>query len=102
MHVDMCIGTRYLDKRSSEFQSTAIRRLGSKIISIFIKIFAGKKITDPTSGFRAVNKKIIEERKKIFVDYNGSFDFYINHGGKQIPLLIIAINNVEAFLASVL
>ena len=64
MHVDMCIGTRYLDKRSSEFQSTAIRRLGSKIISIFIKIFAGKKITDPTSGFRAVNKKVIEEFAK--------------------------------------
>ena len=61
---DMCIGTRYLDKNSSQFQSTAIRRLGSKIISLFIKIFAGKKITDPTSGFRAVNKKIIEEFAK--------------------------------------
>ena len=41
---------------------------------------------------------IIEERKKIFVDYNGSYDFYIHHGGKQIPLIAIVINNVEAFL----
>ena len=41
---------------------------------------------------------IIEERKKIFIDYNGSFDFYINHGGRQIPLIVIMINNVEAFL----
>jgi len=41
---------------------------------------------------------IIEERKKIFVDYNGSYDFYINHGGKQIPLITIIINNVEAFI----
>ncbi len=41
---------------------------------------------------------IIEERKKIFVDYNGSYDFYINHGGKQIPLIVIVINNVEAFV----
>ncbi|MBQ6324242.1 MAG: type VII secretion protein EssC [Bacilli bacterium] len=41
---------------------------------------------------------IIEERKKIFVDYNGSFDFYISHGGKQIPLIVIIINNVEAFV----
>ena len=40
---------------------------------------------------------IIEERKKIFVDYNGSFDFYINHGGKQIPFITIVINNAEAF-----
>ena len=41
---------------------------------------------------------IIEERKKIFVDYNGSYDFYINHGGKQIPLIVVVINNVEAFI----
>ncbi|MBR3210797.1 MAG: type VII secretion protein EssC [Bacilli bacterium] len=41
---------------------------------------------------------VLEERKKIFTDYNGSFDFYINHGGKQIPLIVVIINNVEAFL----
>ena len=40
---------------------------------------------------------IVEERKKIFVDYNGSYDFYIHHGGKQIPLIVVVINNVEAF-----
>lgn len=61
---DMVIGTRYLDKSSSKFQSTFMRRLGSSIISIFIKVFAGKKITDPTSGFRAINKKVIEEFTK--------------------------------------
>lgn len=61
---DMVIGTRYLDKSSSKFQSTFMRRLGSSIISTFIKVFAGKKITDPTSGFRAVNKKVIEEFAK--------------------------------------
>jgi hypothetical protein len=58
---DMCIGTRYLDKSSSEFQSTFMRRLGSNIISKFIKMLTKTKITDPTSGFRAVNKKVIEE-----------------------------------------
>jgi len=41
---------------------------------------------------------IIDERKKIFVDYNGSYDFYINHGGKQIPMIVVMINNVEAFM----
>ena len=61
---DMVIGTRYLDKTSSEFQSTFMRRLGSNIISLFIKIFCGKKMTDPTSGFRAVNKKVIEKFAK--------------------------------------
>ena len=47
--------------------------------------------------FKMINTTL-EERKKLFVDYNGSFDFYINHGGKQIPLIVVIINNVEAFI----
>ncbi len=58
--VNMCIGTRYLDKRSSKFKSTFMRRLGKNIISLVIKIVCKKKITDPTSGFRAVDKNIIK------------------------------------------
>lgn len=61
---NMVIGTRYLNKEESEFQSTFMRRFGSNIISLFIKIFCGKKITDPTSGFRAADKKVIKEFAK--------------------------------------
>ena len=57
---NMCIGTRYLDKEASEFQSTFMRRFGKNIISFFILLFCHKKITDPTSGFRAVDKEIIK------------------------------------------
>ena len=61
---NMCIGTRYLDKSSSEFQSTFMRRLGKNIISCIIRICCHKKITDPTSGFRAADRKIIEQFAK--------------------------------------
>lgn len=61
---DLVIGSRYLDKSSSEFQSTFMRRLGGNIISFFIKICTKKKIKDPTSGFRAANKSVIEEFAK--------------------------------------
>ena len=61
---NMVIGTRYLDKSASEFQSTFMRRFGSNIISLFIKVCTHKRITDPTSGFRAVDKNIIEEFAK--------------------------------------
>lgn len=61
---DMVIGTRYLKKEESEFQSTFMRRFGSGIISFFIKLLCGKKITDPTSGFRAANKSVIGEFEK--------------------------------------
>lgn len=57
---NMCIGTRYLDKSSSKFQSTFMRRFGKNIISSMINICCHTKITDPTSGFRAVDKKIIK------------------------------------------
>lgn len=61
---DLVIGSRYLDKTSSEFQSTFMRRFGGIIISFFIKMFTKKKIADTTSGFRAANKKVIEEFTK--------------------------------------
>lgn len=58
---NMVIGSRYLNKKESEFQSTFMRRFGSNIISVFINILCGKKITDPTSGFRASDKEVIKE-----------------------------------------
>lgn len=56
---DIVIGSRFLDKDTSEFKSTISRQFGIKIISAFIYSLTKKKITDPTSGFRAVNKKLI-------------------------------------------
>ncbi len=58
---NMCIGSRFLNRKTSEFRSSMARRIGIKIISIFIKIKTGKKIGDTTSGFRAIDKKIINK-----------------------------------------
>lgn len=56
---DLVIGSRFIDKNSSEFKSTRIRRIGIKWISFLIKLFTHRKITDTTSGFRAANREII-------------------------------------------
>ena len=56
---DIAIGSRYVEDLS-EFKSTFIRRIGIKFLSFLIKICTGKRIYDPTSGFRASNKDIIE------------------------------------------
>lgn len=61
---NMVIGSRFIDKTSSEFKSTKMRRIGINIISFFIKLVTKKKIYDTTSGFRAIDKKII----KLFAD----------------------------------
>lgn len=57
---DMVIGSRFIDKQSSEFKSSFARRIGINIISFFMKLFTRRKVYDTTSGFRAVNKKIIK------------------------------------------
>lgn len=55
---DMVIGSRFIKKEG--FQSSGTRRLGIKYFSLLIRILTGKKVTDPTSGFRMCNRKIIE------------------------------------------
>ena len=58
---DMVIGSRFIDDSSSEFKSSIARRIGIRLISFFIKLKTGKRVYDTTSGFRAVNNKIIKE-----------------------------------------
>lgn len=55
----MVIGSRFVGNES-EFKSTQIRRVGINILSFLLKIFSKKTIKDMTSGFRAVNREIIE------------------------------------------
>lgn len=56
--LDCCIGSRFLQKTS--YRSGLSRRIGIKFFSWMIHWMIGKKYTDPTSGFRAVNRRIIE------------------------------------------
>lgn len=56
---DLIIGSRFIEGKKSEFQSTAMRRLGISIIRSLIKLVSGKLVTDPTSGFRACSKRAI-------------------------------------------
>lgn len=57
---DMVIGSRFVGNES-QFLSTPFRRVGINLLSFIINIFTGKKIKDTTSGYRAVNKSIIEK-----------------------------------------
>lgn len=55
---DFVIGSRFVGNLS-KFRSSNTRRVGIKILSFLIKMCTGVKIYDPTSGFRAANKEII-------------------------------------------
>ena len=57
---NMVIGSRFIGNNSN-FKSTRIRRLGITILSCIIKIITKKSIKDTTSGYRAIDKKLIKE-----------------------------------------
>ncbi len=57
---DMTIGSRFILKEKDNFKSSLMRRCGIKLISLVIKLKTKKTILDTTSGFRAVNRNIIE------------------------------------------
>lgn len=57
---NLVIGSNFIDKKSKNQRSSAIRRFGIHFLSSIIKLFSGKRIYDPTSGFRAADRKVIE------------------------------------------
>lgn len=56
---DLVIGSCFIDKSLKNQRSSKIRRFGIYLLSNIIKLFSGKRIYDPTSGFRAANRKAI-------------------------------------------
>lgn len=55
---DLVIGSRYL-KKTDGFQSTMMRRLGGRWLSLWTRMICNKSVTDPTSGFRACGRRAI-------------------------------------------
>ncbi len=55
---DMIIGSRFIEKEG--FQSSGLRRVGIRYFSALIRLLTGKRVTDPTSGMRMVNRDVME------------------------------------------
>lgn len=56
--VDVVIGSRFLDKGG--YKAPFVRRMGMYFFGIITSVLTGRKITDPTSGFQALNKKAMK------------------------------------------
>jgi hypothetical protein len=50
----MVVGSRFLDVR--EYRASVARRLGIHLLAWFVTLVTRQRMTDPTSGFRAVNR----------------------------------------------
>jgi len=56
---DVVIGSRYL-KTGNGYKSSFIRFLGIKLFGVITSCIVHRKISDVTSGFQAVNRRVIE------------------------------------------
>jgi len=54
---DFVVGSRYL--AGEGFQSTVLRRLGSRWFSFLLRVLVGLRVTDPTSGSWLANRRAL-------------------------------------------
>ena len=93
--VDMVIGSRFVSSKKEGFRSSMMRRAGIKTISSAIKLKTHKRIYDTTSGYRAINRKLIE---KFAEDYSSEYPEPISivaallNGAKikEVPVTMVA------------
>ncbi|MFD1861962.1 glycosyltransferase family 2 protein [Planococcus sp. FY231025] len=57
-NVDMLIGSRFLEK--SNYKGSLTRRTGILYFNYLLRMISRVHITDPTSGYRIVNRRVIE------------------------------------------
>lgn len=100
-NLDMVIGSRYIKKEG--FQSSGIRRVGIRYFTWLIHLVTGKKITDPTSGMRMVNKDIIAlYAKKYPKDYPEPESVVtILKQGKKVEETAVRMNAREEGVSSI-
>ncbi|WP_455135976.1 glycosyltransferase family 2 protein [Thermophilibacter sp.] len=56
---NIAVGSRFVGETGG-FKSTFMRRVGIRWLSWCLRLFAGVRVADPTSGFRACDRRAIE------------------------------------------
>ena len=58
--LNMVTGSRFLDPDGEGYRSSAARRVGIRVFSRVVSLITGRRVTDPTSGFRMTDRRGIE------------------------------------------
>lgn len=90
---DYVVGSRYINKK----KPYNFRMIGSRLICLLIKIKTGRKVTDPTSGMRALGKKVINDFSKS-MNYYAEPDAlcYLLHKGYNVKEVQVDMNERES------
>ena len=54
---DLAVGTRFV--KGGGYRGTRLRRIGIRIFAAVVSLMVGQRVSDTTSGFRAVNRKAL-------------------------------------------
>ncbi|MBQ6478100.1 MAG: glycosyltransferase family 2 protein [Erysipelotrichaceae bacterium] len=90
---DYVVGSRFV----SEKKPLNMRMLGSRLLCFLIRLKTGHKVSDPTSGMRALGKKVIQE-------FSRSMNFYAEpdalchliHKGYQVKEVQVEMKERES------
>ena len=77
---DIVIGSRFWEKK----KPGGLRMLGARILKYTIKFTAGRAISDPTSGMRLINKRVLKE-----------FATQMNHGPEPDTVAYLMRNGAK-------
>ena len=92
-NVDIVIGSRFL--KDTGYKHPFFKKVATKLFTLIIKIFCKQEITDPTSGFQCLNKKVIASRIMAcgVLKPKEAFEFYKNID--YVDLISIGVAKVE-------
>lgn len=92
---DFTVGSRFVKDSISDFKSTGARQLGIKILSRLIKWTSKIQIKDVTSGYRAGNKKVIEQFAKFYPSKYPEPESYMHLFSKNIRVQEVGVRMFE-------
>jgi len=95
---DIVIGSRFVDQK----KDMSMRMIGSRLIAGAIKLTTGVTVTDPTSGMRMFNRKMIKEFA-LNINYGPEPDtvsYLLKQGAKiaEVPVKIAERAGGESYL----
>lgn len=92
---DFTVGSRFVAESISDFKSTGARQLGIKILSLLIKWTSKIKIKDVTSGYRAGNRKVIEQFAERYPSKYPEPESYMHLFAKNIRVQEVGVRMFE-------
>lgn len=95
---DIVIGSRYVNKK----KGNSARMLGSKMITVAIKLTTGARVSDPTSGMRMFSANMIKEfaQNLNYGPEPDTISYLLKNGAKisEVPVLMEERHAGESYL----